>query len=362
VKRFVFGSKEVHRKEVERVAATMNDIARITGLGLATISKYLNGGNVLPRNKALIDDAVKELNFTVNAFARGLKTSRSHTIGVVIPEINYAFFTSIISYVTNVMRKRGYAVLVCDCRTDENLEKEMVGFLVDKRVDGILNIPTNHSGEHLQSALDRGLPIVLIDRMIPELAGKVSAVLVDNAEASRRATGILLDEGHRDVGIILGPKGVYTAEQRFGGYVEAHAQRGLQVWEKGIVYSDFTMEGGYAAMKALLSAPQLPSAVFVTNFEMTLGASIALNEMQIRIPEDVSFVCFDKPDLFNAIFPTVTSIRQPHSAIGESAANLLLSMLQADKEPIQHQVAILSTQLQPGTTVRPAPRSKRQSV
>ena len=342
------------------MAATMNDIARITGLGLATISKYLNGGNVLPRNKALIDAAVKELDFTVNTFARGLKTSRSHTIGVVIPELNFAFFTSIVTYVTDALRKRGYAVLVCDCRTDEKLEKEMVSFLVDKRVDGILNIPTGPNGEHLQSALERGVPIVLIDRMIQALAGQVSAVLVDNADASRKATALLLDGGHRDIGIILGPKGVYTTEQRYAGFRDAHGQRGLSIWEEGIVYSDYTMEGGYVAMKQLLSVPQLPTAVFVTNSEMTLGASIALSEKQIRVPEDISFLSFDKPDLFNALFPTLTSVQQPHNAIGESAANLLLNMLQADKEPIQHQVAILSTQVLPGTSVRPVSRSRRR--
>jgi len=233
---------------------------------------------------------------------------------------------------------------------------------VDKRVDGILNIPTSRGGEHLRSALNRGVPIVLIDRMIQQLAGQVSAVLVDNADASRRATALLLDEGHRDIGIILGPKGVYTTEQRRAGYLDAHAQRGLAIWEQGTVHSDYTMEGGYAAMKELLSAPQIPTAVFVTNFEMTLGAGIALSEMRIRIPEDLSFLSFDKPDLLNAFFPTVTSIQQPHRAIGESAANLLLNMLQTDKEPIQHQVAILSTQVQLGTSVRAAPRPKRSSV
>jgi LacI family transcriptional regulator len=197
--------------------ATMKDIARITGLGLATISKYLNGGNVLPRNRELIAAAVKELDFTVNAFARSLKTRQSRTVGVVIPELNNAFSTSIITYVTDVLRKQEYAVLVCDCRTDQKLEKEMISFLLGKRVDGILNMPTTPGGEHLQPALDRGLPIVLIDRMIQRLTGQVSAVLVDNVDAARKGTDLLLDAGHRNIGIILGPKGIYTSEHRCAG-------------------------------------------------------------------------------------------------------------------------------------------------
>ena len=329
----------------------MKDIARVTGLGLATISKYLNGGNVRPKNKVLIDSAVKELGFTINMIARSLKTSQSHTIGVVIPELNQTFSTTIITHVTDVLRNKGYAVLVCDCRTNEKLEKEMIGFLLDKRVDGILNMPTSPNGEHLQPALDRDVPVVLIDRMIPRLAGQVSAVVVDNVDAAHKATTILLDAGHRNIGIILGPRGIYTSEHRCSGIEKAYAERGLTAKAENIVFSDYSMKGGYEAAKKLLSTSELPSALFVTNYDMTLGTIIALNEMQIRVPEDLSFVGFDKLDAFGEIFRTLTLMKQPQNVIGERAAHLLLNMLGKDKAPILHQVITLSAQLELGTSV-----------
>ena len=341
------------------MAATMKDIARTTGLGLATISKYLNGGKVRPRNKTLIDAAVKELDFTVNSIARSLKTNHSHTIGVIIPELSQAFSTSIITHVTDALRKKGYAVLVCDCRSDGKLEREMVSFLLNKRVDGILNMPTSTNGEHLQPALNRKVPVVLIDRMIQRLVGQVSAVLLDNVDAARKATAFLLDAGHQNTGIVLGAKGVYTSEHRCSGFRKAFAQCGLTAREENIVFSDYSIKGGYESTKKLLSVPQPPTALFVTNFEMTLGAIIALNEMQIRVPEDLSFVGFDKLDLFDAIFPSLALMKQPQNAIGECAAQLLLNMLSADNGPVSHQVVSLSAEFQAGTSVKAIPRAKR---
>ena len=128
------------------MAATIKDIANHTGLGLATISAYLNSGNVREKNRAKIELAIKELNFEVNEVARGLKTNRTHTIGVVIPELNNIFCTEIITGMEDILRKKGYATIVCDCRTDKKLEREAVDFLYRKRVDGIINMPVDSTG------------------------------------------------------------------------------------------------------------------------------------------------------------------------------------------------------------------------
>ena len=123
------------------MAATIKDIASKTGLGLATISSYLNGGNVRERNRIKIEEAIDELHFEVNEVARGLKTKRTYTIGVIIPELHNIFHTEIIAEVEEYLRKHGYATMICDCKNSKELEKEAVEFLYRKRVDGIINIP-----------------------------------------------------------------------------------------------------------------------------------------------------------------------------------------------------------------------------
>lgn len=334
------------------MAATMKDIAKMTGLGLATISKFLNGGTVKPKNRKLIEDAVKELHFVPNEFARSLKTSQSRTVGVVIPELGNQFITSIITTMEDMLRKHDYAVIVCDCRTDAKREKEAVSFLVHKRVDGLINMPTDPSGDHLRPALDAGIPIVLVDRMLKPLTGQVSAVVVDNVDAAEKATRFLLESGHDEIGLILGNEGIFTTQKRREGYLNAYAEFGIQPREELIRFGDYTMDGGYAAMKALLALGKRPTAVFVTNFEMTLGAMIALNEAALKVPEHISFIGFDKLDLFGAIFPNLTLVKQPQNAIGECVARQLLRLLTDTSATALHQIITLTTQLNEGGSTR----------
>lgn len=332
------------------MAATMKDIARETGLGLATISKFFNGGQVRPYNHKLIEAAVKKLNYVPNEFARSLKTKQSHTIGVVIPELGNAFITSIIIIMEDILRKQDYAVIVCDCRSDPHREKEAIDFLIHKRVDGLINMPTDMTGEHLQSALREKIPVVLVDRLIRRIIGKVSAVIIDNVEAADQGTRHLLKQGHRKIGLVLGNEGLFTTSQRLQGYIDALQDYELPQQSEIIQYGNYTMEGGYAAVKKLLSFDEKPTALFVTNFEMTLGAMLALNELGVRVPEDLSIIGFDKLDLFGAILSDLTLVKQPQHVIGEQAARLILSMLAQPESPAQ--IVTLSTQLHEGRSVR----------
>ena len=132
------------------MAATMKDIARRTGLGLATISSYFNGGNVREKNRIKIEEAIQELHYEVNEVARGLKTNATKTIGVVIPELNNTFCAEIITGMEDVLRSHGYATIVCDCRTIRGWSGMQWSFLSRKRVDGIISMPVDAEGNHLK--------------------------------------------------------------------------------------------------------------------------------------------------------------------------------------------------------------------
>ena len=172
------------------MAATMKDIARRTGLGLATISSYFNGGNVREKNRIKIEEAIEELHYEVNEVARGLKTNATRTIGVVIPELDQIFCTQIIIGIEDILRSHGYATIVCDCRTDKKREKDAVDFLMRKRVDGIISMPVDETGSHLKSFYKTGKPVVLIDRKIPGISS--DCVLVDNEKAAERAVDLFI--------------------------------------------------------------------------------------------------------------------------------------------------------------------------
>ena len=315
---------------VDKVGKTIKDIQKETGLGLATISKYINGGNVLDKNKKLIDDAIKKLDYSVNEFGRSLKTKKSMTVGIIIPELSNIFVTSIITVIEDILRKNGYSIIVCDCRTDEKLERDVIEFLLSKRVDGIISMPVAITGEYLKKATNRGIPIVLIDRLVEGI--DADAVMVDNRSASEKAIDYLVENGHKNIGIIVGPSDVYTSQQRLIGYKNALSKIGIKANDENIIQANYTVEGGYEGMKKLISENKDMSATFVTNYEMTLGAIIAINEMNIKIPEDLSFIGFDNLQLSKIVKPKLSIVDQPLEQIGWNAANIILKRLNTNKD------------------------------
>ncbi len=311
------------------MAATIKDVARHAGLSIATISKYLNGGHVLDANRVLIDLAVAELEFKVNGMARSLKTSRTMTVGVLIPNLESIFCTSIVSNVENVLQEFGYSTLVCDYRQDPVMERRKLAFLADRQIDGLLMMPLGNDPELLEPLRARNIPHVLIDR--PVAGSDCDTILVDNLNASYAAVEHLVVQGHRRIGIIRGPQGIHTAEERLKGYTRVHEDYNLPVEKVLIRNGEYRTEDGYGQMSALLDLDVPPTAIFVTNYEMTLGAVMALNERNVRIPEDLSVIGFDNHSLTSLVKPPLSIVVQPIREIGEMAAQTLLRRMRDDR-------------------------------
>lgn len=316
------------------MAATIKDIAQKTGLGLATISSYLNGGNVREKNRVKIEQAIEELHFEVNEVARGLKTNRTKVIGIVIPELNNIFCAEIITEVEDVLRGQGYATMICDCRTDEKREQEAIEFLIHRRVDGLLIMPTGMRGDYLKKIIRGKRPVVFIDRKMKNV--DCDCVLVDNEGAAKDAVTKLIQKGHKEIGMIAGPKEVYTAEERFCGYQQALKEHKLETKESLVVRSDYTIRGGTKAIKQLIEQNPNMTAVFISNYEMTMGAVIELNELGIRIPEELSLIGFDNEEFAKASIPKLSIVTQPTKEIGTRAAELMLERLNDSDSKIEH--------------------------
>ena len=312
------------------MAATMKDIARQTGLGLATISSYFNGGNVREKNRIKIEAAIEELHYEVNEVARGLKTNATRTIGVVIPELNNTFCAEIITGMEDVLRSHGYATIVCDCRTDRKLEQEAVEFLIRRRVDGIINMPVDEEGKHLRKFQKTGKPIVLIDRRIQGIS--CDSVLVDNRKAAEDAVQCFIKNGHRNIGIIGGPEGIFTAQERLAGYSKALKEAGIPIRGSLIFHGDYTIQGGVRGLEELVRDNPDMTAVFVTNYEMTMGAMIGVNELGIKIPEQLSMIGFDNLQFARACNPKLTIVSQPTDGIAREVARIMLEHLENGKQ------------------------------
>ncbi len=334
------------------MASTIKDIAKHTGLGLATISSYLNGGNVREENRKKIEAAIKELSFEVNEVARGLKTNKTKTIGVVIPELNNNFCTEIITVMEDILRNHGYATIVCDCRTDKELERNAVDFLYRKRVDGIINMPVNSDGSHLSCFHKANKPIVMIDRKINGI--ECDYVLVDNLMAVKNAIQKLIDFGHTRIGIIGGPEDIFTAQERMLGYRLALMEAGIVPEERLIEHGDYTINGGVRCLQNLVKNNKDMTAVLVANYEMTMGAVIGVNELGIKIPEELSVIGFDNAEFARACKPRLTIVTQPMEEIGKSVAELMLKRIEDNENGSEwnYQILKLQTEIMEGNSIR----------
>lgn len=306
------------------MSVTIKDIAKETGLSNATISAYLNGIPVRKYNHVKIEEAIKRLGYIRNDYARGLKTHRSGTVGVLIPELSNVFSTTIVTELEETLRDKGYGIIVCDCRSDLQRESEALRFLISKMVDGLIVMPVSTRKEALESVLEKNIPMVIIDRMTD--AETVSHVVINNREASAEATERLLDKGCGKIALIVGDDSVYTALERKLGYREAMERRGL--YDESFVYDGgLSVQGGYAATKKILRDHPDVQGIFVANYEMTIGSVIALNEEGKRIGKDVQFMGFDNIEISKAFVPEIATVTQPLEEIGRSAAEKLLDVI-----------------------------------
>lgn len=328
------------------MGTTMKDIARETGLGLATISSYLNGGNVREKNRIKIEEAIEKLHFEVNEVARGLKTNRTKTIGIILPELNNIFFSEIITAAEDLLRSHGYATMICDCRSDVKREEEAAEFLLHRRVDGLIMMPTGAEKKVFDRFRKSKRPVVLIDRRMEN--GDCDCVLVDNEGAAQNAVKRLMKKGHKKIGMITGPDKVYTARERQRGYELAlqessKAQSDLKDKTdrkdtKLLADGNYTIAGGAKAMRKLYEDNPDMTAVFISNYEMTVGAMMEINDLGIKVPKQLSVIGFDNVDFARAVVPRLSIVTQPTEQIGQAAANLLLSRLE-DKDETSDKIS-----------------------
>lgn len=307
--------------------ATMKDLAKETGLSIATISKYMNGGNVLEENRLKIDEAVEKLGYKLNFFARGLKTNRSMTIGVLLPTIASAFFASIMEAMDETFQARGYNCVIATYNFSKKLEREKLEYFISNNVDGIILVPEQMDGDELEKIVGT-TPLVLLDRMVT--GGHFDMVVSDNLNAIYSAMERLIAKNHRRIGIIVGPQSISTAYERMVGYRRIYQDYQLELDESLIAVGDYDVESGHRLFMELMKQENPPTAICVTNYDMTVGAVTAAHAMGIQLPNQVDFIGFDNTDLCAVTSPPLEIVEQPVSQIGQSVAERLLARLDGD--------------------------------
>ena len=307
---------------------TITDIAKKLRLSAMTVSRALNSNpEVSDKTRERVLRAAQTMGYQPNRWARSLVTRRSMMIGVVIPDIAHAFFAEITCGVEDVIEKSGYDIFLCHSRGDAARERSEIQMLVGSQVDGLIvaSVQPLQMPEIFTDLRQRKVPFVLVDRFFPE--SELPSVRVDDLAVGRIATEFLIGLGHRRIAHLEGPS-LSPGALRWRGYLEALRAAQIEADPQWVMQGDFQIEGGREAMGRLLQVNPRPTAVFVANDPMAIGAVYACRNAGLRVPEDVSVVGAGNIEGPHHPNPFLTTVDWPREELGREAARMLLVSIQ----------------------------------
>lgn len=324
---------------------TVRDVAKRASVSVATVSRVLSGYphvSATTRERVLL--AIEELDFRPDQVARSLRRRRTSLIGFIVSTIENVFFTEAAHAAEQVVRQRGYNLIVCN--TDENIQQEQSYLEVLDRqlVAGIILAPAPGDAQHLRPYLSRECPMVLINRRLEHLA--CTSVTSNDEEAAYECVRRLIGENRKRIAAITGLPNVYTTQIRLQGFRRALASAGLGPESSLEVCGWANMEGGYEATLQLMERSDPPDAIFAFNNVMTRGAVVALQEMGVTWPDPVDIAGFGAFGTARLYRPPLTLIEQPAHEMGRVAAEHLLAQIEGDADRAPQQI-ILQNKLIP---------------
>ncbi len=307
----------------------LKDIAEICGVSIATVSKVVNGktSDIGDATIKRIEAVLEENNYIPNGLARSMKTNRSHSLGLIIPDVRNPFFTEISRGAEDIAYKNGYTLFFSN--TDDSFEKEKNYLFshLERRVDGILIIGAHERNEQVEKSLKLNVPIVSIDRPV-YYNSVISEISTDNYYGASLVADYLIELGHNKVLYIGGsPKNITNVNRRTG-FIDTikNSNKDIKV---DIQEGSFTYEYGY---NSIINTDNLNyDAIFCANDMIAFGVLKALDEKNIRIPEDMSVVGFDDITFASISNPSLTTVRQPSYELGQLGAKTLIDYIENNR-------------------------------
>jgi LacI family transcriptional regulator len=323
--------------------ASIKDVALRARVSTTTVSHVVNHTRFVSDTvRQEVESAIRELNYVPSAVARSLKSNSTKTIGMLIPNCSNPYFAEIVRSVEDHCFGAGYTLILCNTDDDPHRQGVYLQVLSEKRIDGMIIISTGEDEDLLRLLQGLSIPTVLLDREIAQ----VNCDLVETAhvQGGLMATHHLIGLGHRRIACLAGPANLNSSAQRIEGWRSALTQTGLAAESSHLLWhSDFSSQGGFDTMQAILASPLLPTAVFVCNDLMGIGALSAAHEAGVQIPQQMSLIGFDDIELARFASPALTTIAQPKLRIGIAAVDMVLERIQGGR--IQARQVVLQPEL-----------------
>lgn len=309
----------------------MKEVAERARVSVSTVSHVLNGTrNVSQSTRESVLKAIEELEYQPNLLARSLKMRRTFTIGLLISDIQNTFFTSVVRGIEDVALGRGYHLFLCNTDEDAAREDEYLEELAKKRVDGLIvasSAPRRNDAKRLRA---ENVPFVFMDREIEGVNADV--IRVNNQLGMTLIAEHLANLGHERIAMVSGPLDTASGYERYQGLRTALAELGINLEDSSVRFGDFRTASGREGASELLRLSPPPTALVIANNQMTLGALLAIQELGLRIPDDISVVGFDDPEWAPLTNPPLTTIAQPAYEMGVRTMRLLLDRIEGNSD------------------------------
>jgi LacI family transcriptional regulator len=310
--------------------ATIKDIAKHLNISISTVSRALrNAPDVNPETKNAILAISEKLNYQANRLALSLRHKQTHSIGVIVPNLDYVL-SSMVKGIDEAALEAGYTVMVC--QSNESFGREILNTsrMLESLVDGLIISVSSETKtfDHFKKFQERNIPIISFDRMIPEL--NAPYVILNNEEGGFLATEHLINQGYRNIAILAGPQNLGISNSRMKGYTDALKKHKIRINNQLIVHCDFNQDYAYLATQELLRLKNRPDAIFTISDRMAIGAMLAIKEKGLNMPTDIGLVGFNNEPLLALLTPGISSVDQPCFEMGKIAAKLFIESLHGD--------------------------------
>ncbi|MBC7721038.1 MAG: LacI family DNA-binding transcriptional regulator [Pedobacter sp.] len=320
--------------------ATIKDIARALQVSTSTVSRALRNSNDVNQDtrKAVLALA-EELNYQPNQLALSLLHKQTHTIGVIVPNLDFVVST-MVKGIDEVALEAGYTVMVC--QSNESYGREILNTrrLMDSLVDGFIISVSSETKmvDHFKKIQNQKKPIVVFDRVTPDL--QAPKVRLDNEEGGLLATQHLIDQGYKRIAILAGPENLDISNRRMDGYLKALKDNKMKVDKDLIIHCDFNQDYAYLATKELLAMKRRPDAIFTISDRMAIGAMLAIKEKRLNMPYDIGLVGFNNEPVTSLVTPMISSVEQPAFEIGKQTAKLFIELMHGDVDLSDREIVL----------------------
>jgi LacI family transcriptional regulator len=335
----------------------IGDVARRAGVSVGSVSRVINEHpTVTPVTRERVELAIRELGYVPNAIAGSLRSRRSKTVGLIIPDVTNPFFSELALHVERSAAAAGYNVILGNSDNSVDQETYYLHALAVRRVDGIIFVPANETSRSIEFAI----PIVCVDREVD----RHPFVASDNKAGAKSAIEYLHRLGHHLIACIAGPRDLPNARERRAGYEDLVLPilRSAGVDPSAyIISTDFSYDSGYEATRRLLEVAPRPTAIFASSDQQAIGGLRAAADLGLAVPSDLSIVGFDDIPLANLVMPRLTTVGQPVAKIGVLAMQLLLNLLSGAAVPRRRR-HLVATSLQIRESCAPPNASDAVSV